>query len=330
MWKGCYIAILLTWQAVSGIKNDNPWDQYILAPVNRTILPSGIHQTSNQSGTALRDTTLSGPGSSVTFDFGKIVAGVLTINYGAESSCNRGTCNSTGLPYKVCSSAPCEALGIGFSESELYIGVASDDSTLFGFHDGVLYAPILSGQPYTLPSQYSRGSFRYVTLSLGPDVATSTTVQIAGISVEFDAEPSVSAAQLRNYTGHFYSSDDLLNKIWYAGVYTGQICTVGAGTGVNHSWALTGGGWGQGELATGLGESDEYLADGGKRDRNPWSGDLESTLLVELMARNYDNLKSGRNALTAMLSVQNNVTGYFPYAGSALANILLQYGAVRK
>ncbi|KAJ5661408.1 uncharacterized protein N7477_009024 [Penicillium maclennaniae] len=51
---------------------------------------------------------------------------------------------------------------------------------------------------------------------------------------------------LRNYNGWFHSDDDLINKIWYAGAYTNQLCTINP----THGDALVHFGGGAFHLAT--------------------------------------------------------------------------------
>ncbi|KAG7377149.1 hypothetical protein PHYPSEUDO_012084 [Phytophthora pseudosyringae] len=54
------------------------------------------------------------------------------------------------------------------------------------------------------------------------------SVEMTGISTHFTASPSTDDDKLREYSGYFYSDDDLLNRIWYAGAYTLQLCGISA------------------------------------------------------------------------------------------------------
>ncbi len=72
------------------------------------------------------------------------------------------------------------------------------------------------------------------------------------------------------YKGHFLSSDDALNRIWYQGVYTNQTDMVPIGAVPNQTVPV--------------------ILDGAKRDRRPWSGDLS------VQGRNaFDSLGWGAN-----------------------------------
>ena len=69
-------------------------------------------------------------------------------------------------------------------------------------------------------SALQRGGFRYLTLFL----ASGTSVDVDAVSVHYTAAPTM--ADPSDYANYFYSSDDLLNRIWYAGAYTVQTNTI--------------------------------------------------------------------------------------------------------
>jgi hypothetical protein len=89
------------------------------------------------------------------------------------------------------------------------------------------------------------GGFRFILLTL----STPGSVTIPAISVRFEAFRATPA----DYKGWFLSSDDQLNRMWYAGAYTLQLNLKPAGL-------------------NGLPEPRIY--DGAKRDRSIWTGDL--------------------------------------------------------
>ncbi|MEU8821559.1 alpha-L-rhamnosidase C-terminal domain-containing protein [Actinoplanes sp. NPDC048796] len=100
----------------------------------------------------------------------------------------------------------------------------------------------------TAPGRVSggfHGGFRFVLLTLtGPG-----TISLSGAGVDFQAY----RATPRDYRGWFLSSDDQLNRMWYAGAYTVQLNMKPAGLN---------------------GLPDERIYDGAKRDRSIWTGDL--------------------------------------------------------
>ena len=89
------------------------------------------------------------------------------------------------------------------------------------------------------------GGFRFILLTL----TSPGTISLAGAGVDFQAY----RATPRDYRGWFLSSDDQLNRMWYAGAYTLQLNMKPAGLN---------------------GLPDERIYDGAKRDRSIWTGDL--------------------------------------------------------
>jgi hypothetical protein len=225
------------------------WDQYNFSPTSRTVTPVKILNSdtsflSNYPGTA----QLSGNGSQLVFDFGQEVGGILTITYGAAGT---GT------------------LGAAFTEAKNFTGENSDSSN-GNFHtDGALYASFTTSPElnYTMPVDRLRGGFRYLTLFIANGSST-TEVSIQDITVEIAYAPTWS--NLRAYQGYFYSSDDLLNRIWYSGAFTLQTNNIPPSTGRE----LLGSGW-ENNQNLDLGTSGESIyVDGSKRDRTVWAGDL--------------------------------------------------------
>jgi hypothetical protein len=178
---------------------------------------------------------------------------------------------------------------------------------------------------YTPELKYSRGAFRYLTFSLGSRVPLTTSATLQLSSVHFTAQPAQPANQLRSYSGYFESSDPLLDRIWYAGAYTLQLCTIPANSSLNRlQWLQSPVGWSNNAQARTLSGTDYFLADGAKRDRNPWAGDLDIALKSVLVAMNQDELLGIRNALKEMLDEQSNSTSFFPYGGSPISSLLAE------
>lgn len=70
------------------------------------------------------------------------------------------------------------------------------------------------------------------------------------------------------------------------------------------------------------------LTDGAKRDRTPWPGDVDVELGSALVSLNFDNIGSVRNTLGEILRLQDAGSGYFPYAGSPLGDLLKGFGSL--
>lgn len=295
----------------------NPGSQYVLSPSSRTILPKSIYQTKvNVTIQSSRNTSspvvLTGPNASITYDFGQMVAAIPEFTFG-EGHCS--FCNTLGLPGYTCGTL-CSGLGLSYTESARFIGPASDNSTLYSHEDGTVYLPVSPGR-YTTPAKWQRGSSRYLTLSMPPAAAQTQRITVSLDRVLFTAQPSL--ANPSQYAGYFHSSDDLLNRIWHAAAYTVQLATVAANSSVQHLLILQSAGWEESAQADGLVASDEYLSDGAKRDRNPWSADLAVGIRSSVVTQK--NLVAVKNALEACFAIQDALTGYLPYAGSPLGNL---------
>lgn len=310
------IAFVLTGQ-IAAAGSQKPWEQYILAPSSRTVRPTSLYQkTGSVSLESNGAYILKGPNSSITFDFGQQTGGYLTVQYGQRTS----QTSTAGLPSALCEGA-CQALGLGYSESTAYVAFASDYTSGFNLGDGVVYLP-LQRSDFAVPTKWGRGGFRYLTLSLGSTTDANTVAEIKGVSVHFTPEPNVPDDQLRSYTGYFHCSDDLLNRVWYAGVYTAQMVTIGSNSSVNESYPAGSLGWDQDLHPDYLGPNDVFLADGAKRDRSPFSGDLVISLKTLAVARDFDNLAAAKGTLITLIKSQDPASNYFPYAGSPILNVL--------
>lgn len=261
---------------------------YIYAPASRTVAPVAVLKTTGavtnpQHLVSGGVTRLSGPGSSVVLDFGKEVGGLVTLHFASSSDAS-------------------QQLGLAFSESKLGVGPASDSSNGGPEADGALYAGVAGLGTYTMPASRLRGGFRYLTLFLN----SAGTVDLDKVSLYFTAAPSM--ANLRAYPDYFRSSDDLLNRIWYAGAYTVQMDTVAPNAG--RVWPPPpGGGWDNAGL---IGVGSSVLADGAKRDRTVWPGDLGISVPTDFAA--FNDLTTIRNTLDVLYQHQDP-EGAFPYAG---------------
>ena len=87
-----------------------PWDDNVFAPESRTVTPTSVLCLANASVISSYPDArhLPGNGSSLVFDFGKEVGGIVTINF-----------STTGGP---------GALGLAFTEAKNWIGEFSDSS----------------------------------------------------------------------------------------------------------------------------------------------------------------------------------------------------------
>jgi len=259
-----------------------------LAPTSRTVSPTAIYRTTGtvanpQNVLSGQATRITGTNSSITLDFGKEVGGLATVNFGAASDGG-------------------QQLGLAFSESSLYVGNDSDISaTHEGRGDGALTAAAPANGSYTMPAQYLRGGFRYLTIFL----RTGGWVDLTRVSLNFTAAPG--KANPADYANYFYSNDNLLNRIWYAGAYTVQMSTIASNQG--RAWPAPATLWNNAAV---VGVGTAVLSDAAKRDRNVWPGDLGIATPTAYASTN--ELESTRNALTTLYNMQNSA-GELPYSG---------------
>jgi hypothetical protein len=109
----------------------------------------------------------------------------------------------------------------------------------------------------------------------------TVTLSSLGITVKFDnVGPSA-------YNGYFLSSDDTLNKIWYAGAYTAQTDAIPPGDVCSNATTCS---------------TTPAILDGAKRDRRVWSGDLS----VEGRTM-FDSLGFGPNGSDY---IKDSIAGY--------------------
>lgn len=233
--------------------------------------------------------SLSGNGSLVTYDFGKEVGGIISFKYKS---------NGTG------------ELGIAFTEAKNFVGEWSDSSNgEFKGPDGALYTSFNGSltTTYTMPQQRLRGGFRYMTVFL--ETNSTASASLSDVAVELDFMPTW--PDLKAYQGYFHSSDELLNRIWYAGAYTLQSNCVPTNTGRQVPFLITG--WANNAT---LGPGDTIIVDGAKRDRAVWPGDMGVAVPSTFVS--LGDLESVKNALQVMYNYQAS-TGAFDESGPPLS-----------
>ncbi|MEV6635105.1 discoidin domain-containing protein [Actinoplanes sp. NPDC051470] len=262
---------------------DRPWEHNNFAPASRTVTPKQVFRT---TGTVLQPrpgaAVLTGAGSSITYDFGREVGGLVTLRFGTGGD-------------------PGQRLGLAFTESSQYVGTTSDASNGGSGADLSLHTDVTPGGTWTMPRASLRGGFRYLTLF----AESAGSIHLNRVSLEISFTPSMT--DLRDYANHFHSSDPLLNKIWYAGAYTVQTNTIAPDTG--RVWGPPATGW---DNSATVGAGSEILVDGAKRDRTVWPGDLGVS--VPTAFASLGDLVPTRNALTTLYDHQT-AAGQLPYAG---------------
>ncbi|KAL3444047.1 Six-hairpin glycosidase-like protein [Aspergillus insuetus] len=267
-----------------------PWESNMFAPRSRTIQPRNVLTLPNGEYLAddERHFTLDNTTTALVFDFGIEVGGLVSVDYTLTGSATR--------------------LGLAFTEAKNHIGTESDSSRGGSGIDGAVFGELnatASGR-YTMPREKLRGGFRYLTLFLDSN-SGDTVLSLDKITLELSFQPTWS--NLRAYQGYFDSSDELLNKIWYAGAWTLQSNSISGDSGMRTPSPASLDGWDNIEV---ISSADTVLVDGAKRDRFIWNGDM-GTAVPSVFVSTGD-LESARNALEVIYANQAE-NGQFPKAG---------------
>jgi alpha-L-rhamnosidase len=136
------------------------------------------------------------------------------------------------------------------------------------------------------PGQIQGGQrFQAITLT------SPGTVELTSVGIHF-RHPNASSA---DYAGHFLSSDDELNRIWYQGAYTNDTDMVPVGAVPNQTIPV--------------------ILDGAKRDRRPWIGDLlvqgrTAFSTLGFGAKGSDYIKSTIAAFGATQAANGSIFGH--------------------
>lgn len=301
------LASLLSFIAAAQV----PYSEYVLTPRSRTLRPAQVY---NVNGTvdAANDlitgqsvaTTFRGP-SAVTYDFGKNVAGLVSFNISQVAG--------SGESF----------IGISFTESNLWISSEGCDSTADAGIDQALWWSVEPDGYYAAEKQYQRGGFRYLNVYHN----TTGNVTLTDLTIYYTAIPHYTEDQLAAgiQTGYFHCEDEQINRVWYAGAYTNEICTIDPTTGnsliylgvVNSTSNITEPlPWYNNYT---ISNGSAVLTDGGKRDRLVWPGDI---LISQpgIFVSSYD-MEMLRDSLDSLLVLQNS-SGALPYAGRPFGTAL--------
>ncbi|HEY6639078.1 MAG TPA: alpha-L-rhamnosidase C-terminal domain-containing protein, partial [Solirubrobacterales bacterium] len=246
------------------------WKRYVIDP-GKVVYPKAVYVLAGSPETIRNTGGLKARGGGATtitsagVDSSGVGVPALLLDLGA----NVGGYVEIGI--RASSGAP---IRLGYSETLDYMTPAGDVPSLglsFGQSDdpdGRTDVFQVTG-PAELRSPGIRGAQRLIALQL--DGAGSASIDYVRVRTEH-LHPSP-----RRYSGYFYSSDPLLNRIWFASAYTFAMNSVR-------------------DLRPGFGFSGTIVTDGAKRDRLIWAGDLG----MENLVGNYA-LRSAPNILRRSL-----------------------------
>lgn len=223
--------------ATPGWPADPGWQRHVLATGTPDVSPASVAST---TGSVTNAAALAGHGGTATLSWdGTGPAPTIVLDYGREVG---------SVPYfSVTAVVPppgsvAVTMRAAYSEARAFMTDTGDTSELpvRRYEDFALI------RPGTITSRTLQGGFRFEQITLTS--AGSVSLSAAGARVEFEN------AAAGDYQGWFASSDELLNRIWYSGVYTVQTDMAPPGT----------------QYAN----PSPWVLDGAKRDRAVWSGDV--------------------------------------------------------
>jgi hypothetical protein len=292
----------------------------VLAPATHTVRPVSVLSAVARGGSIVGDpkavlggkdtVRLVGTGAVsasplLTVDFGKEVGGEISLRVAATS---------TPAPkLHVCFSESKAAMALTPTQNngEAAYAPGCDTANIWNGYPGMAYTydsdshllPV-DGKalPVTVKDSQPRGGFRYATIFL--DGAGS--VSLNDMSLDFQAAPQQSKPA--DYQGWFLSSNNELNKLWYAGAYTVQMDTWMSNTA--KSWPYASGEADHSDAQIPHADpTKEVILDGAKRDRVVWQGDLSVQAPVTYLSTN--DVSAVDNSLSS-LAAQQLSDGYMP------------------
>ncbi len=222
------------------------------------------------------------------------VSSPITVGSGGSSETRTvtsvGTASSTGTGITF---TPALARSHASGEAITGIGTYANDS------GSAISFSITSARTYT---GGLRGGFRFAAIAL----TTPGTVTLTAAGVNFKAY----RAGPDRYQGHFISSDDQLNRIWYAGAYTAQMDMVPAGVASCFNVPV--------------------IFDGAKRDRAIWSGDLLITNPVALLSIGTNGVPYVKGSIDSIMNLQpssGRLTSAVGFRGCGAFDYAVTYSA---
>ncbi|THZ93856.1 Six-hairpin glycosidase [Aureobasidium pullulans] len=292
-----------------------PYAEYILAPSQRDLSPVKVHQA-NGTVTNAAGVTTSGSGgttfnsvSAVTYDYTKNIGGLVSFVVSSASDSE-------------------QYIGISYTESSLWISPDGSDATQNIAIDETLWFKITGPGNYSVEPLHDRGGFRYLNVYHN----TTGNVTLSHLQTYFTAMPHFPDDGIGEYTGYFHSNDEKLNRVWYAGAYTDQLCTIPSTAGNSlvdldatdpntpTVW------WSNSTLTNG----SSAFTDGPKRDKLVWPGDF--AISVPGVFLSTDDAITVKLSLQQLFASQNATTGALPWFAQPIyvfpENSFINFGKV--
>ena len=265
------------------------------------------------------------------------------------TSTTNGSANSNRVCFEVDSARNDPYIVLAYSESPFFTDRQCDSTNDLSAHDSSVKLTITHKGTNCVGTGYSRGAFKYLTVFIPEEDCPTTpdkdsvdteqslyeaaqqkflggkikleqaAIAISKVWVNCTAFPSNTKG--RAYTGYFDSSSSVLNRVWYAGVWTLQLSTVDPKEGgsivdfkrifdpntplqgaLDYNYTMASGG--------------VLNTDGAKQDRLVWPGDM-TTAVAGIAVSTYDML-AVRNALDIIYRNQYD-DGSMPYWGPPIS-----------
>ncbi|AWS43727.1 alpha-L-rhamnosidase C-terminal domain-containing protein [Streptosporangium sp. 'caverna'] len=280
-------AALPTWPA-----NPN-WQSLVPGPSSDDVRPVRIVRTQGSvtnagvlagqgTGSAVLTVAPGGQPAAVVLDFGKEVGGTPYVTVSSSTPRTPATSHTVRI-------STSEALGFLTNSSSAFVNDNGSQINL----------TVTSAQKYT---GGLRGGFRFAAIEL----RTAGTISLTAAGLNFKAYRAGPA----QYQGWFMSSDDQLNRMWYAGAYTTQMNMVPAGVASCFTQPV--------------------IFDGAKRDRAIWSGDLMITNPVAQLSLGTNSVpyvKGSINAITNLQAGNGRLTSAVGFRGCGAFDYAVTYSA---
>ncbi len=277
-------AELPTWPA-----NPN-WQSLVPAPSSGNVRPVGVVRTHGSVTNPGALTGQSGGSTVLTVPSGGSPA-IVVVDFGKEVG---------GNPYVAVSAASATSATLGVATSEALPFLTRAATGLYRNDNGSAISFSVTG-----PRTYTgglRGGFRFAAIQL----SSPGTLTLTAAGVNFAAY----RATPDKYQGYFISSDDQLNRIWYAGAYTAQLDMVPAG--VASCFRVP------------------VIFDGAKRDRAIWSGDLLITDPVALLSIGTNGVPYVKGSIDSIMNLQatnGRLTSAVGFRGCGAFDYAVTYSA---
>lgn len=201
-------------------RTSSDWRQYVQAPKRSDVCPVSVVSTTG-SVEGARNLLCGGTGSTtLTYTVGGEAPTIL-LDYGQETG---------GQPYfTVSTKSGSPTLKAAYSEGLEYMSPSGDGAAPWADGDSSRFDTYQVSGPGTITNRAAQGGERYEQITL----SDPGRVTLSKVGIKYIADRT----QASGYQGHFLSSSDELNKIWYAGAYTLQTDLVPANS-LPGSWSI--------------------------------------------------------------------------------------------